>query len=58
MRKKKERGGLENKKQKQNLNKDTRYARYLASMEPREDPASSANLREVQSEDMMNMKRG
>ena len=38
---KKRGGGLETKKQKQNLCTDTRYARYLATVEPREDPDSS-----------------
>ena len=41
-----EKGGeLESKKQKQNLYKDARYARYPASIDPREDPDSSENIR-------------
>ena len=39
-------GGLENKKQKQNLFKDTRYAKYPSSMTPREDPDSEEKLLE------------
>ena len=46
--KKKKRGGLENKKQKQNLCKDTRYARHPASVEAREDGESSENIQEFQ----------
>ena len=36
------------KKQKPNLYKDTRDARYPASMEPHEDPHSSENIEEVE----------
>ena len=41
-------GGLENRKQKHNLCKDTGYARYLAAVVPREDPESSEKLQEVE----------
>ena len=36
---------MKKQKPKQNLYKDIRYARYLASMEPREDPSSEKSPR-------------